>query len=605
MRLDTVRGEKLVRASWGFRPLYLAPLRLGAAILIIFPAIVNLLYIHRFGVNIPIYDQWTFIPLFSRLYTGHLTFSDLFAPYNGHRIIVPRLIMLGVGALTHYNNLVEMYLSWVATLAILAVLYASWSRFTTNSVLAIWLFVPVAWLVYGLRQYENIINGWNLQIYLVVLFVLLSLYFLILKEVRPLNVTLSIVFAILSSFCYANGLLIWPAGLLAIWLTRGCLKSRRFAAWSIAGGLTLLIYIWRFGRSSFGPDPLFSIHHPETAASFFASAVGAPYAVTSGRAVAFGLLIIASIGVATYTTRFTTLRNPPGLFSLSLVLFSMLSDGMLTFGRSSLGLEQAMASRYVTFSYPAVLGVYFLLAAWLWAERGLGRGSMHSDNTTLAGLVTAACMVALVIHSVVAGTPYAIAEGSLVRNFRKVVAYEVLTYKFQDDESFAPAYPPSGALVRRGAAIMERYHLNVFNRPADTPGSSLSRDARSPVEGRITGTIDAVNGSSPTAGGAALVMRQSVSLTISGWAVDQSGRPPQGLQLAVDGRPYVPVQYGLSRPDVALELHDQAFVYSGFYGSLSTRLIQPGPHALQIRIDMADGRIAYLPKSPLYIDVRR
>jgi hypothetical protein len=46
------------------------------------------------AVNVPFMDDWQFIPLMGKAVDGTLTFGDLFAPHDEHRLLLPRIIIL-------------------------------------------------------------------------------------------------------------------------------------------------------------------------------------------------------------------------------------------------------------------------------------------------------------------------------------------------------------------------------------------------------------------------------------------------------------------------------------------------------------------------------
>ena len=70
-----------------FRPI------VGKASLIflgVLPAMALLADIHRFAVNVPFMDDWQFVPLLERARNGTLTFQELWAPHDEHRLFCSR-----------------------------------------------------------------------------------------------------------------------------------------------------------------------------------------------------------------------------------------------------------------------------------------------------------------------------------------------------------------------------------------------------------------------------------------------------------------------------------------------------------------------------------
>ncbi|MCX5637063.1 MAG: hypothetical protein NTX52_05130 [Planctomycetota bacterium] len=104
--------------------------------------------------------------------------ADLFAQQNEHRLFFLRVIMLALGTITHDNTKFEMYCSWGTILLSAIVLYRLFKVTPALSRMSIAWFIPVTWLIFTLRQYDNLLTGFHLQHFLVALCFLLSVYFL-------------------------------------------------------------------------------------------------------------------------------------------------------------------------------------------------------------------------------------------------------------------------------------------------------------------------------------------------------------------------------------------------------------------------------------------
>jgi hypothetical protein len=135
---------------------------LVSSLLILLPAAAALLYVRSFGVSVAHHDQWDFVPFLDKLFSGTLSVWDLFGQHNEHRLFFPWVVMLLLAVLTEHNNVAEMYLSQaflVVTLIVLLLVF----RDSTGSKLKLLLFVPIAFLIFGLRQHEIMLFGFNVQ----------------------------------------------------------------------------------------------------------------------------------------------------------------------------------------------------------------------------------------------------------------------------------------------------------------------------------------------------------------------------------------------------------------------------------------------------------
>ena len=77
-------------------------------LLVPIPAALPYLYVRAFGVNVVFADAWDMVLVFRKFFSGRLTFADLYAQHNEHRMFFPKGAE-PLGLLTRYNNVAEMY----------------------------------------------------------------------------------------------------------------------------------------------------------------------------------------------------------------------------------------------------------------------------------------------------------------------------------------------------------------------------------------------------------------------------------------------------------------------------------------------------------------
>src|SRR4051794_2788618 len=68
----------------------------AAAVLVMAPACVCGFYVFHNAVDVPSWDQWELVGLLVKSSHGELRFADLHAQHNEHRVLFPRLLMLGL-----------------------------------------------------------------------------------------------------------------------------------------------------------------------------------------------------------------------------------------------------------------------------------------------------------------------------------------------------------------------------------------------------------------------------------------------------------------------------------------------------------------------------
>src|SRR5271165_1991895 len=109
--------------------------KIGKFIILSAPAIFILVLISKYCVDVPFWDEWDGIgSLVEKIAHGTLTLQDLFAQHNEHRIFFPRLIILPLVLLTHWDTNAVLYASWsLACLSSYSLYRLSRATFPRNS----------------------------------------------------------------------------------------------------------------------------------------------------------------------------------------------------------------------------------------------------------------------------------------------------------------------------------------------------------------------------------------------------------------------------------------------------------------------------------------
>ena len=119
------------------------------------PALALLACIRAFAVNIPFMDDWQFVPLLEKAKNGTLTFEELSAPHDEHRLLIPRIIIIASMFATGGDYRAQSYI----TFAVVAILSACllWLMMRLNgkrdSVLWAWVLANIA--LFSPIQFHN------------------------------------------------------------------------------------------------------------------------------------------------------------------------------------------------------------------------------------------------------------------------------------------------------------------------------------------------------------------------------------------------------------------------------------------------------------------
>src|SRR5215212_2029486 len=398
---------------------------------ILVPAALPYLYVHAFGVNVVFADAWDTVLVFRKFSSGRLAFADLYAQHVEHRMFFPRGAELLLGMLTRYNSVAEMYLivsCFVITAAVLLV------AFRTEIGLPLIFFVPVALLIFSFRQYENMLFGFQINFAFTQTFGVLALYLLSSSgrgNFRAYAFAAALGSATIASFSTAQGLLVWPAGLLGVLLGSVATPGKKVLVglWGIVGVAEWVAYFVDYQTPRGHPPLLDALGHIGTATEYFLTLLGSALFWQAEHAYAGGL-VIGCLALAMFLATYGrgALREHP--FWVSLFFYSLFILATITLGRSGMfGVWQAAISRYTTFSVLAVASVYAMLAKMVF--------------TTTASVLRTVVLIALVgIILLNAAISYrnGIEVGRAQEASRERAAHVLETYRSQPDARLVALY---------------------------------------------------------------------------------------------------------------------------------------------------------------------
>ncbi len=282
----------LGRTRGWHRPVWLIVLAaLGLAV----PLVAYGWFVGHFGVNALYADDWSDVGLISRAYGGTLGFAQLWAVHGENRILFPNLIVLLLAYTTRFNVVVEEWIS-AAMLAAATVLFILAHRRRAPDIP--WIaYCPVAILMLSFSQGRNAIWGFQMAWYVVIAALAATLFLLDRPELGRVALAGAIVTGVIGSFSSLQGLLVWPSGLVLLWL---CGRTRKvIVSWLVAAVVTTVVYFINF---QFPPGNLaYVLSHPVDGVLFYFFAVGDVVGLQApsgnhpgnGAVIALGILICA------------------------------------------------------------------------------------------------------------------------------------------------------------------------------------------------------------------------------------------------------------------------------------------------------------------------
>ena len=343
-----------------------------------------------------------------------------------------------------------MYLTEFVLLAILAVFMVA-VRERLTSGLAVWLMVPVAFLVFSLRQWENML--WGFYVAFVLPLAAAFVAFLWLARMKSERFVPLVIGAMLSatvaSFSAAQGLMVWPIGLGQL-LIAPLSKWRKFVVatlWSAVGVTQWWLYSIGYATPA---------HHPPMRFSWSYLLVGLGAALFDGlkaaRVAGLAVLILAVATVPRGDSQAASLRQS---FWLAVIAYVLVTLCAITIGRSGFGVNQALSSRYATLTIPLVIASYVL---------AIPRGS---DRLRLVGVFLASATLTLAIVGTAGCFTRGFQLGRSVWSLRVCGQTTVCTIGSQSETAQRSVYDhellhTSAKTLVDAVAVMAKLKYNVF-----------------------------------------------------------------------------------------------------------------------------------------------
>ena len=529
----------------------------------VLPAFLLFYFVHRYGVDVPWWDEWDALLIPVQLFdSGRLNFAAVFAQYNDHRMFFPRLITLANAMLFHWNRTAEMYVT-VVLLIVCTWLFYLWARTYWMHPLTPLLFLPAAWILLSFRQWENQLAGMGTVFSLLETGTVAA--FLLLNRTRgadrhALGASAA---AFVGTFSSGVGILMWPVGLAQLVLQRwrGLPEERprlpAFLVWIGSAILSLWLFFsgYRLQKVPWPTGIGYALRHPVEAAQFVAGMFGSPLTDRAPLALWLCVVLLAFSAwaiVRLVRTHANLANSAPWLAFFTFVLLTAVVG---CDRRLWMGATQALVSRYCGLTSLGIAGVYVLLTRIVFNDR------RRSDLLVWAGIAALLLLGSLVSFVAWRKDPPGWREQSALR------VYSVRYADLVSDKVVETTYP-NPAVVRERAPFLRAHGYSLFHDAVSvsfpTNYGNSEDSAVNDVNGRTGSNID-VSWRDDSSG-----------LRITGWAVDPARQVPSRVFVSIDGRIDVPA------------LMD-SYGKSAFTAYVRTSLFTVGEHVIELKIVGHDG----------------
>ena len=495
------------------------------------------------AVDVPFWDAWQFVDTIALDHEEGVPLEQLWLSHNGHRILLPRLVMLGLARLSDWDVRWEQAASLGFALGCLGLLALCIRRSFRGLApgWSPWLVLVASVLTFSLSQWENWVWGWQVQILMAAFFGALLAWLAARSRGRRRDAALMLGAATGGALCFASGLALFGVVALALLLGPRPLERRERLIQLAAVVAVSAAAAWLFVPEEHVfenlPAARGAWRQPIDLTIFVLAFLGSALtrasveqAVLEG---AFGVGALALVGGSLWL-RAPALRKPllPWLLLAAWAVGSALITGL---GRVGYGYAQAIVPRYATFATPlwiALACVAGLGLAWtLRAPAAPGRiRRVALASATAAALGTAAAFLLVEINQ----------QGlDMVREHGLKLAHGRALLRMQ-------AAPPPRSLgilfhdghVRERAMVLRDLGLSLYDEPA--PRIDLGRFERVQTE-RVSGAVDIVRKDTVYSG----------CLIVEGWAMDPFTREAaEAVLVTVGGQVVGRTTSGIPREDV-------------------------------------------------------
>jgi hypothetical protein len=438
-------------------------LRLAVLILALLPLFILVLNVAECHVDVPFWDQWNFVPLLGRSYEQGVTLADLWGQHNEHRLLFPRLIMLGLAHASKYNIAWELVIILFLASATFALLWHQFFRAARALGCSgfPWPVPVISLLVFSLGQAENWLWGWQIQVFLNVLAVAAGLALLGSRPLRWAKYWGALGCGILATYSFANGLLFWPLGFLGLLLVPMRKRRQRMAAsalWIVAAAGVAVSYLYRFRFESPSGAPWTQfLEYPGEYLKYLFTYLGRPVINYQEYALAIGLT-----GVFLFV--FLSLRyflkkrgDLPAVLPFFLLGLYSIGCGLLTgIGRVGFGSVQATSGRYVPFS--ALLWVSNFAFLFILSQKIRARAERRTRR--ILGL-TGLGVLAFFLVFWIGRTSFRVGQ-RVFRSYHSLMLparFELL--RGENEELLLRLYNDAD-YVRQGIEVLKKHKLSVF-----------------------------------------------------------------------------------------------------------------------------------------------
>jgi len=529
-------------------------------------------------------DDWEMAPLILKANTGELTWPDLLTQQQEARPILPRIIFILSAMGRPWNVREQIFLS----IALCCLTAGGLYLLLRKSGLSPWVIALCFWLsvllIFSPAQFELWHLASGFPSYLVAFFLVAALVGLESKISMSAKFLVSALCATAASFTLSHGLLLWGLTFPLLFLAQKVRHYGRWlSAWVVWTVACAAIYSLRYLKPDylppFAPSSVPVVDYLHFVLIFLGGSFG--YALPHRPATIAGAVGAVLLALFLAELAYSAIRIRDAEFRrrvlpwFALGFYSIGSAFLASLGRSALGAEYALASRYVPFSLYLTVAVITLWAILCGEFVRSHRPLLLRCTAVAFGFALGVAGTFLYRRAAQTTLDFMRADAAQDRLGRGAVLFSATLDTSRVIDRII--YPPGGEVVRQRALALDKLKLL-------RPGLVHTKQIR-----LLAG--EGAHGEKSSGVFESLVSAGSDAYRASGWAVLPANRRVcNGVILSYQTTANDWVAFGISdsvepRREVVRRLHDWDFYWSGWSATFPRTAVPPGAKITAWAID--------------------
>lgn len=552
--------------------------RILVIFLFLLPIAALFLCIQHYGVNVVFWDEWVIVQLYEDLASNGFSFAKLFAQHNEHRMFFPNIIMLITSYFTGWDVKAEMYIS----ACMLSITYCVCVKtaigkkvkdFTGKDALFAAL---TGGCLISVCQWENLLMGFQLAWYLIVISVIFSLVFYAkyFEKGGIMDGSVTLVFATVATYSSLQGMAVWFM-FAALYLFLSFSKRKwgsleKILPFSMVGTAEIAFYFYKY--TIVQKHEQYKMTNIVQCLEFMMKQIGYIFNNSNERV---SLLLGTMLFLAAILLMFYLIYTKKGdqyVVPVGMMMFGLGVILMISIGRSNL----ALTSRYTTYALMILVGWLAIIYREVNDNKSKLSANVEWRQIFVAaeGMMIALCIVESLDSLEICGLTYT----------SRMEAREVLqNYKDMPFDSFKKVYRWQNCEeVYDDVQILEQRNWNVWK------DKHLLYEKADISDIKISNTpLDVYNMEE------VIWDQESKVMSVGGWVVDNNSMQTYDRILVKVNDTYYESKDHLERKDVAEHFENENFIYSGFTFSKSIDIVHEGVNTISIIMIAQDGKTAY------------